>query len=135
MSAIIGYLAALVAFVAADFVWLGLMVPRLYKPTLVNLMAASVNLPAAIVFYLIAPIGLSYFAITPALKAQSLAIALVNGALFGFFTYATYDLTNQATLRDWTTQLTVVDMAWGCVLGAFASCCGFLAASRLGWGP
>ena len=57
--------------------------------------------------------------------------ALVNGALFGFFTYATYDLTNQATLKDWTTQLTVIDMAWGTVLGAFAASLAYLVASRL----
>ena len=131
MGILIGYVAALVAFICADFAWLAIMAPRLYKPTLVNLMAESVNLPAAITFYLIAPVGLAYFAVLPALKGQSPMIALVNGALLGFFTYATYDLTNQATLRDWTTQLTVVDMAWGCVLGAFAASCGYFAASRL----
>ena len=131
MIAIAGYLAALVAFVGADMVWLSIMVPRLYKPTIANLMAETLNLPAGIAFYLIAPAGVAYFAIGPALKAQSLSVALINGALFGFFTYATYDLTNQATLKDWTTQLTVVDMAWGSLLGAFAASVGYLAASRL----
>lgn len=131
MIAIVAYVATLVAFVAADMVWLSIMVPRLYKPTLANLMAETVNLPAGVVFYLIAPAGVAYFAVWPALKAQSLTLALVNGALFGFFTYATYDLTNQATLKDWTTQLTVIDMAWGTVLGAFAASLAYLVASRL----
>jgi len=130
MFAIVGYFAALAAFIAADAVWLGVMVPRLYKPTLIHLMAESVNLPTAAVFYLLAPIGVTYFAVLPALKAGSLQSALINGALYGFFSYATYDLTNQATLRDWTTQLSVIDIAWGSVLGAFAASCGYLAATR-----
>jgi uncharacterized membrane protein len=101
------------------------MASRLYRPTLGDIMLADVNLPAAIAFYLIYPIGLVIFAILPALKSGSLAQAMLYGALFGFFTYATYDLTNQATLRNWTTQLTLIDAGWGTLLGAIAAAAGF----------
>ena len=117
----VGYIVALVTFVAIDMAWLSVMAPRFYKPTLGDIAISGVNLPPAIAFYLLYPIGLLIFAIVPALKAGSMGNALIYGALFGFFTYATYDLTNQATLRNWTTQLTLVDVAWGSLLGALAS--------------
>jgi uncharacterized membrane protein len=121
MNYVAGYLAALVTFVAADMVWLGTMAPRFYKPTLGDIAISGVNLAPAIVFYAIYPIGLVIFAINPAFKSGSLAAAALYGALFGFFTYATYDLSNYATLRNWTLQLTLVDVAWGTVLGAATS--------------
>ena len=126
-----GYLAALVTFVAADMVWLGTMAPRFYRPTLGDIAISGVNLPPAILFYAIYPVGLLIFAINPALKSGSLITAAVYGALFGFFTYATYDLTNHATLRNWTLPLTLVDVAWGTILAAFTSIVGFLAVSKL----
>jgi uncharacterized membrane protein len=130
MAMVIGYFGALAAFLAADMVWLGLMAGRLYRPLLGDIVAPSVNLSAAAVFYLIFPVGLAIFAIGPGMRGGSLAIAALNGALFGFFTYATYDLTNQATLRNWTTQLTLVDVGWGVALGAIAASVGFVVASR-----
>ena len=130
MAMIIGYFGALAAFVAADMVWLGAMASRLYRPVLGDMAAPTVNLPAAAVFYLLLPVGIAIFAVAPGLRSGSLVLAALNGALFGFFTYATYDLTNQATLRNWTTQLTVIDIAWGVALGALAASAGFLAASR-----
>ena len=132
MTAVSAYLATLIVFVLADLLWLGVMVDRLYKPTIADLMSSGLHLPAAVAFYLIAPAGLVYFAVMPALRDASLSSAAVNGALYGFFTYATYDLTNQATLREWSTKLTVVDIAWGVALAAFASSLGFVFASRLG---
>src|SRR5665213_1461969 len=111
----VGYLAALVTMVAGDMVWLGLMAPRYYRPTLGDIMISGVNPPPAIAFYALYPIGLVVFAISPALKAGSIGSALLYGALFGFFTYATYDLSNQATLRNWTMQLTAIDVAGGTV--------------------
>ena len=126
-----GYLVALATFVAADMVWLGTMAPRFYRPTLGDIAISGVNLPPAIIFYAVYPIGLLIFAIHPALKSESVMTAVVYGALFGFFTYATYDLTNHATLRNWTLQLTLVDVAWGSILGAIASAVGFWAASKL----
>lgn len=117
----LGYAAALVVFIAADMVWLGTMVGRIYRPTLGDILAATVNLPAALVFYLIYPVGLMIFAILPSLKDGSVAMAAVYGALFGFFTYATYDLSNFATLRNWTLQITIIDIAWGTLLGAMTA--------------
>ena len=130
MTAVVGYAGALAAFVIADMIWLAVMSERLYRPTLADLLAANVNLPAAIAFYLMFPIGLAIFAVTPALRNGSATSAALYGGLLGFFAYATYDLSNQATLRNWTTQLTLVDVAWGAVLGALAATVGYLAASR-----
>ena len=125
-----GYLASLIVFLVVDFAWLSVMAPRFYKPTLGDIAIPGFNLAPAVVFYLLYPIGLVIFAISPALKTGSWTTALLYGALFGFFTYATYDLTNHATLRNWTTSLTVVDVAWGTFLAAVAAVAGFLAASR-----
>ena len=125
-----GYLAAFVTFLGIDMLWLRIMAPRFYRPTLGDIAISGVNLPPALLFYAIYPIGLLIFAITPALKSGSLATALVHGALFGLFTYATYDLTNHATLRNWTLALTTVDVAWGTLLAALASAAGFLVVSK-----
>jgi uncharacterized membrane protein len=130
MTFVVGYLAALVTFVAVDMVWLGIMVERVYRPAIGDLLAPSVGLPAAIVFYLIFPVGLTLFAVLPALQNESAGNAAILGGLFGFFAYATYDLTNQATLRNWPTHLTVIDLAWGSALAALAATIGDLAASR-----
>src|SRR5580698_10643320 len=99
MTAVVGYAGALAAFVIADMIWLAVMSERLYRPTLADLLAANVNLSAAIAFYLMFPIGLAIFAVTPALRSGSAASAAIYGGLLGFFAYATYDLSNQATLR------------------------------------
>ena len=84
-------------FLAADMVWLGTMVNRIYRPALGDILSSSVNLPPALAFYLIYPIGLMIFAVLPGLKSGSVATAAIYGALFGFFTYATYQLEQ---LRD-----------------------------------
>jgi uncharacterized membrane protein len=130
MIFVAGYVATLVAFVAADMVWLGIMVDRLYRPAIGDILSPSVNVPAAAVFYLIFPGGLTIFAVLQAVQNQSAGNAAVLGGLFGFFAYGTYDLTNQATLRNWPTHLTVIDLAWGSVLAAFAATIGYIAASR-----
>lgn len=126
LTALIGYVTTLVAFLAADMIWLGIMAPRYYRPTMGDIVLASVNLPAAAAFYVLYPIGLLVFAIYPALKSGSMTTALIQGGLFGFFTYATYDLTNLATLRNWTWSLTLTDIAWGTVLAALSSAIAFL---------
>lgn len=112
------YLAALVIFLGVDALWLGNVAPRLYRPILGDILLAKFSMAPALVFYAIYPAGLVIFAINPALRGGGLPTALMLGALFGFFTYATYDLTNQATLRNWSTLITVVDIAWGSFLGA-----------------
>lgn len=115
------YLSTLVIFLLFDMAWLGTMAGRLYRPTLGDILLAEVNLLPAIAFYLIYPAGLVVFAVIPALKSGGVAQAALSGALFGFFSYLTYDLTNQATLRNWTSQLTLIDIAWGTLLGAIAA--------------
>jgi uncharacterized membrane protein len=124
------YLSTLVVFVLCDMAWLGTMASRLYRPTLGDIMLADVNLPAGIAFYLIYPVGLVFFAVLPALKSGSIAQAMLGGALFGFFTYITYDLTNQATLRNWTTQITLLDAGWGTLLGAITATAAFWVTSK-----
>jgi uncharacterized membrane protein len=131
LPSVTGYMVTLATFVAIDLTWLGIMAPRFYKPILGDIGLASVNLPPAIAFYLLYPLGLMIFAVEPALKAGTAGTALLYGALFGFFTYATYDLTNQATLRNWTSSLSVVDIAWGTVLGATSSWVGFAVVKQL----
>ncbi len=125
MTYLTAYFATLTVFVICDMAWLGTMASRLYRPTLGDIMLANVNLPAGVAFYLIYPIGIVIFAILPALKSGSVTEAVVYGALFGCFTYLTYDLTNQATLRNWTTQLTLIDVGWGTVLGGIAAAAGY----------
>lgn len=120
MIYVVVYFTILLPFGLLDAVWLSLMGPRLYKPTLGDILLANVNIPAAVAFYLIYPIGIMVFATLPALKAGSIAPALMYGALFGALAYGTYDLTNQATLRNWTLQLTLADMAWGTIASALA---------------
>jgi uncharacterized membrane protein len=130
----IAYLAILLPFGLLDAVWLSLMGPRLYKPTLGDILLANVNVPAAVSFYLLYPIGILVFATLPALKAGSVAPALIYAALFGALAYATYDLTNQATLRNWTLQLTLADMAWGAIASGLAGAASYYATRTFcGW--
>jgi uncharacterized membrane protein len=126
LTALIGYVMTLVAFFVVDMVWLGIMAPRYYRPTMGDIALATVNLPAAATFYVLYPIGLLVFAIYPALKSGSVTTALIYGALFGFFTYASYDLTNLATLRNWTWSLTLIDVAWGTILASASAAITFL---------
>ncbi len=107
------YVIAFVIFIAIDAIWLGLIAPKFYKAQIGHLMSEKPNFIAAIVFYLIFIVGVVYFVINPAVEAQSMSKVLIAGALFGFMTYATYDLTNLATLKDWPIQVTIVDLIWG----------------------
>lgn len=132
MTYFASYAAALLLFVVADMIWLGSMVGRIYRPALGDILLPGVNLPPAIVFYLIYPVGLLLFAILPALKTGSITSAITYGAMFGFFTYATYDLSNYATLRNWTLQLTIVDIAWGTTLGAISAAAGYVLGHNTG---
>jgi uncharacterized membrane protein len=131
MSDAIGYIATLAVFIAADLAWLSVTTSRIYRPTLGNVLLSGVNLPPAVVFYALYPIGILIFAVSPATKNGSVMTAVVYGALFGFFTYSTYDLTNYATLRNWSLQLTLVDIAWGSVLVTAAATAGFVVATKV----
>ncbi len=128
----VAYAAILLPFCLLDAVWLTVMGKALYKPTLGDILLPTVNLPPAIAFYLIYPIGIMVFAVLPALKAGSITPALTYGALFGALAYATYDLTNFATLRNWTLQITLLDIAWGAFASAVAAAASYYAARWMG---
>jgi uncharacterized membrane protein len=130
LSLVVAYVSAAVSFVAIDMVWLGMMASQLYRPTLGDSALTLVNLPPAVMFYLLYPIGLVLFSVQPAMRSNSLEAAALMGALFGFFSYATYDLTNYATLRNWSLQLTLVDIAWGTALAAIASSTSYIIVTR-----
>lgn len=115
------YVIAFLVFLIVDAVWLGLVAPNFYKKHIGHLMAESPNFIAALVFYLLFIIGLVFFVIYPAVDRGELSYAIYAGLLFGFMTYATYDLTNLATLKDWPIIVTVVDLAWGSFLSAVIS--------------
>lgn len=118
---LVAYAATLVAFAAIDFIWLSTMANVLYKPILGDMLAPSFRPAPAVLFYLVFVAGLTFFAVRPALATDGLGTALLYGAAFGFVAYATYDLTNQATLKNWSTTLTVADLLWGSALSAVAS--------------
>jgi uncharacterized membrane protein len=127
MVYLVGYVGTLVLFGAIDALWLRLMGPVLYRPTLGNILLAEVRLDAAIAFYLVYPIGVLVLAVLPALKSNSLAAAIGSGIMLGAISYATYDLTNLATLRNWTLSLALVDVAYGAAVSGLAAAAGFLA--------
>ena len=110
------YLLTVPVFFAIDMLWLGVIAKNFYRTQLQALLRPEVNWAAAIGFYLVYIIGILVFAVVPALERQSLLHAALLGALFGFFTYATYDLTNLATLRGWPPVVVVVDILWGTAL-------------------
>lgn len=110
------YLIATVVFFAIDMVWLGLISVNLYKEQMGSLMRESVNWYAGVGFYLLYIVGIMIFVLVPAIKSGSWQQALIYGALFGLFCYATYDLTNLAVINNWPLKLTFIDIAWGVVL-------------------
>jgi len=126
------YLIALPVFFAIDMVWLGVVAKGFYRREIGSLMRSPVNWPAAIVFYLLFILGLVVFVVAPAMDRDSWVRALGYGALFGLITYATYDLTNLSTLRDWPVLLTVVDLIWGTVLAAAVSVVTYGIGTKLG---
>ena len=109
------YLMTIPAFFIIDMIWLGTVATKFYQSQ-IGFLLGPVNWVAAIVFYLLYIIGILIFAVHPALEAGSLGKAIMFGALFGFFAYATYDLTNLATVKDWPLLVTFVDIVWGVVL-------------------
>jgi uncharacterized membrane protein len=119
------YFVTLIAFFAIDMVWLGLVARTFYRKYLGFLMAPSPNWLAAIIFYLLFIVGILVFVVLPGLEDNSFKTTLLRAALFGLITYATYDLTNLATVKDWPVLITVVDMAWGTVLSVAVSSISF----------
>ena len=126
------YFATLIAFFAIDMVWLGLIARNFYRQQLGFLLRPDTNWVAAIIFYLLFIAGILVFVVLPGLEDNSLKTTILRAALFGLVTYATYDLTNLATVKDWPLLITIVDLAWGSVLSIAVSCVGFLAGKWLG---
>ena len=125
------YVVTLSVFFAIDMVWLGLVARTFYRKYLGFLMAPKPNWTAAILFYLLFVVGVLVFAVVPGLQSNSLKTTLLRAALFGLIAYATYDLTNLATVKNWPVLVTVVDMIWGTVLSVAVSCVGFMAGKWL----
>ena len=121
MSWLTQYVLAAAVFCLLDVIWLGTVAPGLYERHLGDLLAPSPNIAAAVVFYAIFVAGLVFFVIHPAVDAESWRRALGAGAFFGFVTYATWDLTNLAVLRDFPASIVPIDLAWGTVLAAGVS--------------
>ena len=124
------YAIATITFFAIDILWLGFVAKKYYQRELKNFLG-PVNWPVAIVFYLIFIAGITFFALIPAIETSSLSKALTFGALFGFFAYSTYDLTNLSTLKHWPAKLTVIDIVWGTILSASVATITFLITTKL----
>lgn len=122
---IISYLLTTVVFFAIDMAWLGFIAKDLYRKYLGGFLNDKVNWAAAIIFYLLFIVGIFYFSILPAVEKNSVVKAILSGALFGIFTYATYDLTNLATLKNWPLPIVFIDIAWGAVLTGLVSTAGY----------
>jgi uncharacterized membrane protein len=119
------YLSSFIVFLAVDLFWLGVLAKNIYRKYLGNFLAPKPNWPAAIVFYLLFVAGVMIFAIIPALKQGSISKALLYGALFGFFTYMTYELTNYAVIKNWPGSIVLIDIAWGVVLSLIVAITGY----------
>jgi uncharacterized membrane protein len=131
-ATIVAYIATLIVFVVVDILWLGYIAREYYFSQIGHLLAPQFNLLAVFVFYLVYVVGIVIFAVLPALAAGGVMKALMMGALFGFFCYATYDLTNLATLKNWSLPMSLIDMAWGSFLTGVAAAVGTAAAQRFG---
>ena len=128
MTHIVAYIASLIVFGALDAIWLITMTGRIYRPALGDILLSDLRVAPAIAFYLLYPVGLLVYEAMPALRTGSAGTALLLGALFGLIAYATYDLTNYATLRSWTLQITLIDLAYGTVVAALTSLAAYHAA-------
>ena len=131
---LIAYVATAVVFLASDAVWLTRAI-GFYRSELGDLLADKPNLGAAAVFYPLYVLGIVVLAVMPATRSGGWQSAMFLGGMFGLVAYATYDLTNLATLSRWSIQVTVVDMAWGTILTAVSSLGGFLAVRMLAANP
>lgn len=117
------YLFTIPIFFLIDIIWLGSLAKKFYGDNIGHLLSEKVNWKAALVFYFIYIVGIIFYAVVPALEDGNWQEAFLLGSAFGFFTYATYDLTNLATLKNWPVKVVVVDIVWGMIL------CGVVAAA------
>ncbi len=132
---LITYLISVPIFLIIDGVWLGVIAGGWYRKTLGHLLSSTVNWTAAIVFYLLFLVGLLVFSLIPGISKQSLVHTIALAALFGFVSYATYDLTNLATLKDWPLTVTIIDLIWGAFLSASTAAITYLIITRIFYKP
>ncbi len=125
------YILTFLVFLGIDSVWLTQIAPKFYQENIGHLLAEKPNLAAAGLFYLINIFGVIIFAVIPGLNKQSWPITFYYGALYGLVTYATYDLTNLATLKDWPLKVTVIDILWGITLSAAVATAGYFIGDKL----
>ncbi len=126
MKYVVAYISTTVIFLAIDALWLGIVAKNFYAQQLGDLMAKSIKFHIAAIFYLVYTVGIVVFAIGPALEAEKIVLAIGYGALFGFLAYGTYDFTNMATIRDWPTIVSVVDILWGTFITSVSATLGYL---------
>jgi uncharacterized membrane protein len=131
MPYFVAYLTVLIVFGAIDAGWLTTMGPLLYRPALADILLPNLRVAPAIMFYLLYPLGVVVFTVLPGLRAGSLTTTLLLALLFGAIAYATYDLTNFATLRHWTWQITILDICYGAIASAIAAVAAGLAVRTL----
>ncbi|MBN1975407.1 MAG: DUF2177 family protein [Sedimentisphaerales bacterium] len=125
------YIVSVPVFFIVDMIWLGVIAKGFYRKALEPLMTPDINWIAAIIFYLLFLVGVLIFALLPGIERRSLVYTIAMAALFGFIAYATYDLTNLATLRNWPLMLSIVDMIWGAFLSASTAAITYLIMSRI----
>lgn len=128
---ILGYVLTFAVFIIVDLIWLGFIAKSLYAKYLGSFLTDNVNWIAAIIFYLIFVAGIVLFVVYPSVEKESLLNAIVMGAIFGIVTYATYDLTNMATLKGWPLEIVIIDILWGAVLSTIVSVSGYLIFKQL----
>lgn len=131
MKWLVAYLGSGAAMLALDALWLRWAGPNLYRPALGELLAPSFRPAPAIVFYLAYVAAIVWFAVRPGMSG-GIGAAMLNGAILGAIAYATYDLTNQATMKVWPVHITAMDIAWGAFLTAVAAAAGTWAVARFG---
>lgn len=130
MAYLIAYVAAALVMGGLDYLWLSNTAGPIYHRALGAVMAENPNMTAAVAFYLVYIVGILIFAVRPALASTDWRTAALFGALFGFFAYATYDLTNLATLKAWSLKVSLIDIAWGTLLTSVTASAAALAAIK-----
>ena len=127
----VSYLSTALVFLVLDAIWLTVMADRLYRPALGSIMLERFALAPAVIFYVIYMVGVVVFAVAPSLVTGRWTTALALGALLGLMAYATYDLTNQATLKNWSWTVTIADLCWGTFVTAISAAAGSKITSAL----
>ncbi len=130
MRYLVAYVVTMIVMLAIDLLWLAVLAKSLYRESIGHLMAENANLQAAAVFYLIYVGGLVLYGVAPHAAEPGVWKAAGSAAVFGFIAYATYDLTNLATLRDWPVRIVIIDLAWGAFISAIAAAAGKFAFDR-----